>query len=215
MTNQAIFFIFALVVLIFSAIIHEVSHGFSAKLQGDNTAEAAGRLTLNPIPHLDLFGSVILPLILALPALFGVPTVIIGWAKPVPFNPANLRNKKWGPALVALAGPFSNISIALIFGIFFRLIFPSVIFSPALYFFLSIIVWINLLLAIFNLLPLPPLDGSKILFAIFPYSWRDIEVWLERYGFVILLFFIFFGFNLILPVVSLLFRLITGQPFGL
>ena len=99
MPNQVIFFIYSLLVLLFSAIIHEVSHGFSAKLQGDNTAEVAGRLTLNPLPHLDPFGSIILPLLLALPALFGAPTVIIGWAKPEPYNPINLKNKKWGRLL--------------------------------------------------------------------------------------------------------------------
>ena len=210
--ESILFFIFSLLVLLFSAIIHEVSHGFSAKLQGDNTAEAAGRLTLNPLPHLDPFGSVLLPLILAIPALFGAPTIIIGWAKPVPFNPNNLKNKKWGPALVALAGPAVNILLAIIFGFIMR--FFSLSFLPAFGLFLAVIVWINLLLAIFNLIPIPPLDGSKILFALFPYSWRDIEVWLERYGFILILLFIFFGFNLILPIIFFLFRMITGQSFG-
>src|SRR3990167_3017857 len=120
MLNQATFFIYALLILLFSAIIHEISHGFSAKLQGDNTAEAAGRLTLNPLPHLDPFGSIILPLLLALPALFGAPVIIVGWAKPVPFNLANLRNKKWGPALMALAGPSANVLIAVLFGLLIR-----------------------------------------------------------------------------------------------
>lgn len=212
MINQATLQIFQLLVLLFSAVIHEVSHGFSAKLQGDNTAEDAGRLTLNPLPHLDPFGSIILPLILALPALFGAPVFIIGWAKPVPFNPNNLRNKKWGPALVAAAGPAVNVLLAIIFGLFIRLIDFS--FLPALGIFLAIVVLINLLLAVFNLIPIPPLDGSKLLFSLFPYSWRDAEAWLERYGFIILLAFIFFGFNLILPAIFFLFRLITGQPFG-
>lgn len=208
-----LFFIFALLVLLFSAILHEVSHGFSAKIQGDNTAEAAGRLTLNPLPHLDPFGSIILPLVLALPALFGAPVIIIGWAKPVPFNPDNLRNKKWGPALVALAGPLANIFLAIIFGALLR--FSDFYFLPPSFnVFLTIIVWINLLLAVFNLIPIPPLDGSKLLFSIFPLSWRKIELWLERYGFILLLMFIFFGFNLILPIIFFFFRLITGQSFG-
>src|SRR3989338_4311750 len=133
MTNQAIFFIYALVVLLFSAILHEISHGFSAKLQGDGTAEAAGRLTLNPLPHLDPFGSIILPFLLALPALFGAPVIIIGWAKPVPFNPANLKNKKWGPAFVALAGPSANILLAVFFGLFIRF-FDFFFFSSLLFF---------------------------------------------------------------------------------
>lgn len=213
MLNQVIFFIYALLVLLFSAIIHEISHGFSAKLQGDNTAEAAGRLTLNPLPHLDPFGSIILPLLLALPALFGAPTIIVGWAKPVPFNPNNLRNKKWGPALVALAGPAANIILAVFFGLLLR--FFNLSFLPSLGFFIAIIVWINLLLAVFNLIPIPPLDGSKLLFSILPYSWHDLELQLERYGFFLILLFIFFGFGLILPLIFWLFSIITGQPFGI
>lgn len=220
MSNQVIFFIYALVVLLFSAILHEISHGFSAKLQGDNTAEAAGRLTLNPLPHLDPFGSIILPLLLALPALFGAPVIIIGWAKPVPFNPANLKNKKWGAALVAVAGPLTNLFIALVFGLILRLSF-TVEALPALNIFLMIIVWINLLLAIFNLIPIPPLDGSKLLFSFLTVfgglgtgKLFQLESFFERYGFILLLIFIFFGFNLILPVISWLFSIITGQSFG-
>ena len=220
MPNQVLFFIYALVVLLFSAILHEISHGFSAKLQGDNTAEAAGRLTLNPLPHLDPFGSIILPFLLALPALFGAPVIIIGWAKPVPYNPANLNNKKWGPALVAIAGPLANIFIALVFGLILRLSF-TVEALPALDLFLMIIVWINLLLAVFNLIPIPPLDGSKLFFSFLTVfgglgagKLFQIESWFERYGFILLLIFIFFGFNLILPIIFWLFKLITGQPFG-
>jgi len=212
MTNQAIFFIYALVVLLFSAILHEISHGFSAKLQGDGTAEAAGRLTLNPLPHLDPFGSIILPFLLALPALFGAPVIIIGWAKPVPFNPANLKNKKWGPAFVALAGPSANVLLAVFFGLLIR--FFDLSFLPSLGFFIAIIVWINLLLAVFNLVPIPPLDGSKILFSVLPVSWRDFEFQLERYGFFLILLFVFFGFGLVLPLIFWLFGFITGQPFG-
>lgn len=212
MPNQVIFFIYALLVLLFSAIIHEISHGLSAKLQGDNTAEVAGRLTLNPLPHLDPFGSIILPLLLALPALFGAPTIIIGWAKPVPFNPNNLQNKKWGPALVAIAGPIANILLAVFFGLLIR--FFDLSFLPYFQFFIAIIVWINILLAIFNLIPIPPLDGSKILFAVLSTSWRNFEFQLERYGFFLILLFVFFGFGLVLPLIFWIFTVITGQPFG-
>ncbi len=213
MNNQALFFVYILVVLLFSAILHEIAHGFSAKLQGDNTAEAAGRLTLNPLPHLDPFGSIILPLLLALPAFFGAPVFIIGWAKPVPYNPNNLRNKKWGPALVALAGPLTNIFIALFFGLMLRSVFLFSALPASFGVFLAVIVWINLLLAVFNLLPFPPLDGSKLLFAFFPYAWSNARIWLERNGFILLLIFIFFGFGLILPLILFLFRLISGRPF--
>src|SRR3977135_632093 len=105
-------FVFSIIILIFSVIIHEVSHGYAAYLQGDNTAKYAGRLTLNPLKHLEWFGSFILPLMSYLLGGF-----IIGWAKPVPFNPYNLRNQRWGEALVALAGPASNICIAVFFAI--------------------------------------------------------------------------------------------------
>ncbi len=220
MSNQVIFFIYTLLVLMFSAILHEISHGFSAKLQGDNTAEAAGRLTLNPLPHLDPFGSIILPLLLALPGLFGAPVFIVGWARPVPFNPANLSNKKWGPALVAIAGPLTNMFIALFFGLILRFL-PAFSSLPSLGLFLMIIVWVNLLLAVFNLIPIPPLDGSKLLLSFLATfgglgagKLLIIESWFERYGFILLLVFIFFGFNLILPVMFGLFKLITGQPFG-
>ncbi|MBI2635129.1 MAG: site-2 protease family protein [Parcubacteria group bacterium] len=214
MPNQVIFFLYPLIVLLFSVILHEVSHGFSAKLQGDNTAETAGRLTLNPLPHLDPFGSIILPLLLAIPAFFGAPSFIIGWAKPVPFNPNNLKNKRWGPALVALAGPLTNIILAMIFGILIRFSYLIPALPPSFDMFLSYIVLINLLLAIFNLMPIPPLDGSKILFSALPRRWHNFETLLERQGFILILIFIFFGFSLILPVIFSLFNLIAGRQFG-
>src|SRR3989344_934990 len=108
-------FIFSIIILIFSVVIHEVSHGYAAYLQGDNTARFQGRLTLNPFKHLEWFGSFILP---AMSYLFG--GFIIGWAKPVPFNPYNLRNQRWGEAIVAFAGPLSNFCIALILGLLIR-----------------------------------------------------------------------------------------------
>lgn len=205
---------FQIVVLIFSVVLHEVSHGLAAKFLGDNTAEKSGRLTLNPISHLDVLGSVILPLMLL---IVGGP--IIGWAKPVPYNPNNLRNKKWGPTYVALAGPATNIAVAAIFGFIVRL---AVIGTPDTTFllFISTIVLINLVLAIFNLVPIPPLDGSKLLLAVLPHGWERFGIWFERYGFFVVLIFVFF----ILPLpgfryyvgrfLGFLFWLITGQHFG-
>lgn len=190
--------LFMIAILIMSVVLHEVSHGYAAYYMGDPTAKYAGRLTLNPIHHLDLFGSFLLPLLTYLTAGF-----VIGYAKPVPYNPYNLKNQKWGPAIVGVAGPAANLFLVLFFGLLIRLGVVLPIFPY--------IVLINLVLMVFNLLPIPPLDGSKVLFAVLPYEWKEAQDVLERYGFFILLFFIFFiGGRLIWPVVSWLFLLITG-----
>lgn len=204
--------IFKIAILIFSVIIHEVSHGTMALALGDRTAKHAGRLTLNPLPHIDILGSVILPAITLLTGGF-----IFGWAKPVPYNPYNLRNQKWGPALVGAAGPLSNLFMAFLFGLVVRLI-PYVFSEPSqfavnLISFASTIVLINVVLAVFNLVPIPPLDGSKVLFALLPYSLRWIEELLTHYGLLILLFFIFFLFRFIQPIILFIFSLFTGHMF--
>ena len=196
--------IFSMLILIFSVIIHEVSHGYAAYLMGDNTAKYAGRLNLNPFNHLEWFGSFILPVI---SYFFG--GFIIGWAKPVPFNPYNLRDQKWGEAKVAFAGPLSNIIIALFFGLLVRFGALNQL-GDAFVYIANMIVFINLILATFNLVPIPPLDGSKILFSFLPYRMQDVRVWLERNGIYVLIFFIFFLWRFVLPLVSLEFRLITG-----
>lgn len=199
--------IFAVAVLIMSVVIHEVSHGHVANFLGDPTARYAGRLTLNPLKHLDPFGSVILP---AITFLFG--GFIFGWAKPVPYNPYNLKDQKWGPAYVASAGPASNLLVAAVFGGVIRA--SEWIFIPAGFLQLAgSIVFINIILAVFNLVPIPPLDGSKVLFALLPYQWMHIQRFLEQWGIMLLLIFIFFFFQSILPVVFLLFRLFTGTGF--
>ncbi|MBI2451369.1 MAG: site-2 protease family protein [Parcubacteria group bacterium] len=212
-------FIIQIVFLIFSVMVHEVFHGLSAHWMGDETAKMEGRLTLNPLKHLDPFGSIILPLILGLAALFGAGGIIFGWAKPVPYNPNNLKYKKYGPSLVALAGPMANFLIAVSAGLLIRF-FLSSNFSPAYFNFLSdfvsiiaFVVFINLLLGIFNLLPIPPLDGSKLLFAVLPSKFDELKISLEQYGFIILLLFLFIGFQIIIPPILFLFRIITGQPF--
>lgn len=208
--ENAIQLVFQIAILLFSVVIHEVSHGYAALVLGDRTAQQAGRLTLNPIRHLDLFGSLLLP---ALSLLIG--GFVFGWAKPVPYNPYNLKNQKWGPAMVGAAGPAANISLALIFGLTLRFL-PGLAnglggsFLVNFATIVSIIVFLNLLLAIFNLIPIPPLDGSKVLFAVMPYEWRGLQMFLEQYGFFLLLLFIFFFFRWLIPVVFLLFRLITG-----
>ncbi|HTR18594.1 MAG TPA: site-2 protease family protein [Candidatus Paceibacterota bacterium] len=156
--------VFIIVIVIFSAIIHEVMHGVAADYLGDKTARYAGRLTLNPIPHIDPFGSILLPLLLA---LSGSP-IFFGWAKPVPYNPYNLRPGRFSEAIVAGAGPASNLVIALIFGaiVRFQVLGPTV--NTALF----LVVVINVMLCIFNLIPIPPLDGSKVLEALLPRSWQ-------------------------------------------
>ncbi len=197
--------IFFIAVLIMSVVIHEVCHGFAALSFGDKTALYAGRLTLNPLKHLDMMGSVILPLFLVLvrsPFMFG-------WAKPVPYNPNNLSNRRWGTLFVAAAGILANIFIAVFFGIILR--FSPV--SQASSNFISIIssiVLINLGLAIFNLVPIPPLDGSKILFSLLPGSFYPVISFMEQYSFLLILIFIFFFVDLLYPILAFLFNLITG-----
>lgn len=182
------------IILIFSIVIHEYSHGYAAYKLGDPTAKNMGRLTLNPIAHLDLFGSLLVPILMYMTTGF-----VFGWAKPVPYNPYFLRNQKYGPAIVAIAGPSANLSTALVFGILFR-------FLPLEGF--TLIVLINIILAIFNLVPIPPLDGSKILFALIPDRYNHLKMVFERFGFMLLLFFIFFAFNSIWPIINFLYNLI-------
>jgi Zn-dependent protease len=198
-------FAFQIAILIMSVVIHEVSHGYMALSLGDPTAKYEGRLTLNPIKHLDPFGSVILPTLSYMLGGF-----IFGWAKPVPYNPYNLKQGRWSEALVAIAGPLSNISIALIFGLMLRFTYASGTASSAFIEVTAIIVFINILLAIFNLVPIPPLDGSKILFAIFPEKLQRMRDFFEQYGMMLIIFFIFFAWQLISPLVQILFELITG-----
>lgn len=197
-------FIFSILILIMSIVVHEVSHGYAAYFQGDNTAKYAGRLTLNPLKHLEWFGSFILPVI-----SYFLGGFIIGWARPVPFNPYNLRNQKWGEAIVAIAGPLANICVALFFGLLLRFGLLYALGDGFVYI-AGTIVFINLILATFNLVPIPPLDGSKIIFSFLPYRWQSVRPFFERYGFLILLFFIFFLWQFMLPIVSHEFTWITG-----
>lgn len=212
--ESAIPFIFQIIVLIFSVVIHEVSHGYAALALGDKTAQYAGRLTLNPLKHIDPFGSILLPVV---SYFFG--GIIFGWAKPVPYNPHNLRNQKWGPALVGIAGPGANMALAAIFGLMIRFLPKFANSSSGLFIFnfitiASAIALLNLVLAVFNLVPIPPLDGSKVLFALLPWRWNSIQLFLERYGFFILLLFIFFFAQWLLPIVLFGFRIISGSsPF--
>lgn len=198
--------IFQIAILIMSVIIHEVSHGATALAFGDRTAEYEGRLTLNPIKHIDIIGSILLPLFLFLTKA----GFMIGWAKPVPYNPYNLKKPRITEPLVAFAGPLSNIFIACVFGIIIRVMVSASISSPLIVIF-GYIVLVNISLAIFNLLPIPPLDGSKIISILLPekirYRFLNIS---GRYGFFIIVAVIIFLPDFISPIILSLFHLITG-----
>lgn len=199
--------IFTFLVLIFSIVIHEFSHGWMADRLGDPTARYMGRLTLNPLPHIDLWGSIIVPLVL----YFSNVGFIVGWAKPVPYNPYNLRDQKKGPALVSLAGPGANLLVAAVFGILIRTMHSvdPIAYADLIQFFAMIVIY-NVLLAVFNLVPLPPLDGAKILEYFLPQSLQGVMRTLENNYMLFLLLFIFFGFDLILPVVYTVFSFLSG-----
>jgi len=230
MSIEVILITFQVVILIMSVVVHEVSHGLMAFYLGDSTAKYAGRLTLNPMKHLDLWGSFVVPFLMIISFGFG-----FGWAKPVPYNPYNLKDQRKGPAWVAIAGPLSNIIMAIIFGLGARFI-PlsytvkmeitkgifdyhnlSVLLSgsfPAIFFWVfMMILTINIFLAVFNLIPIPPLDGSKLLFAVIPIS-EQKKMALEQFGFIFLLMFIFLFSAplgiLLSAVLSVFFRYIVG-----
>ena len=200
--------IFYIIVLIMSVVVHEVAHGYAALYFGDKTAEYAGRLTFNPIKHLDLFGSVILPFILITTG----SSFLVGWAKPVPYNPQNLRDKKWGTVFVASAGILANIGIAVFFGLVIRISVITGIFSGAFISLASAVVVLNIVLALFNLMPIPPLDGSKIIFTLLPYRFSFIERFFEKYSLLLLLIFVFFGWGFVAGVIPSVYTFITGIP---
>jgi len=201
---NSLFFVFYFLIVIPSAIIHEYAHGWMADRLGDPTARLAGRLTLNPRAHIDPWGTILMPMLL----YFGTGgNFLFAYAKPVPYNPYNLKDQKWGPALVGLAGPMANLVLAIAFAVLLRL--PLGLNESLLAFF-YIIIRTNVMLMVFNLVPIPPLDGSKILYAFLPDSAWKIKVTLERYGFMMLLIFIMFFSGIITPVIDLITRYLVG-----
>lgn len=200
---EILFFIIAIIV--FSVVVHEVSHGVVANSLGDPTAKNAGRLTLNPIPHIDPIGSIILPGILIL-----LGGVVIAWAKPVPVNPFNFRDQKFGSLKVSFAGPLSNLALALMFGLALRFL-PIYAVSETLGLFFGLIVYFNLLLAVFNLLPIPPLDGSHILFTFFPNMLKYLQGVFSMYGIFLILLFLFLFGRFLYQAIVWLFLFIVGD----
>ena len=228
---MAVITIFSLLVLFFSVVVHEVSHGAMAYFLGDSTAKQAGRLSLNPLKHIDLFGSIIVPLSLLIMTMGRGP--LFGWAKPVPVNPFNFKDQRWGQLKVALAGPLSNFLLALIFGLIGRflpisgglklniafsfftnqqdLLNASLQTSPLapLFLIFSVISIYNIAWGIFNLLPLPPLDGSHILFSFLSRRFDGLKMFLAQYGTIILLFLIFFGVSWIFSFALTLYQFVA------
>lgn len=210
-------FVFTILILIISIVLHEVAHGYAANWLGDPTARLAGRLTLNPLPHIDPLGSLLIPGILVLSGA----QFLIGWAKPVPYNPYNLSNQKWGEAIVAGAGPATNIGLALIFTILIRSAELLGLSHTAVQL-CAIVVFINILLAFFNMIPVPPLDGSKILKAILPWrgqvAYQKFELMMMQWGLLGVFAFIFIFFLFVAPFffrgLDQLFVLLTGMHVG-
>lgn len=191
------FLILSLAIFFIAIIIHEYSHGWVAYKCGDPTARYSGRLTLNPLAHVDPFGTLILPLMLIVMR----SPFVFGWAKPVPVNFHNLKNPKRDMIWVGLAGPAANIIFAVVLSLLLKISLPAFIHRV-----LVLGIWINLILAVFNLIPIPPLDGSRILFGILPYKYSMRLAGIEPFGFVIIFLLIFLGLfdQIIFPIVSIL-----------
>ena len=206
--------ILSLVVLILSVIAHEVAHGYAANSLGDPTARLAGRLTLNPLSHIDPMGSIILPALL----IFTNSPILFGWAKPVPYNPYNLKNQRWGEMLVAIAGSATNVLLAIIFGLIVR--FGGVAgFDATALSLAATIAFVNLFLGLFNLIPFPPLDGFTALRGALPWN---LAAGLGRFEnqvratgtFSLIIFLLIFSYVFSGPFLSLvvwLFGLLTGS----
>jgi Zn-dependent protease len=200
--------IIQLAILFLSIILHEIAHGYMAYRLGDPTARDAKRLTLNPLAHVDPFGTILLPLILVITR----SPVLLGWAKPVPYNPAYFRDYRKGTMLVGAAGPVTNLILATAAGVLVRVLGPAG--SPLLILVLVNACAINVVLAIFNLIPIPPLDGSRVLVGFMPRDWIPGYLFMERFGFLVIFGLLYLGLldRLLLPVEGLLLRMLLPLP---
>lgn len=206
----------SLVILMLSIIAHEVAHGYAANSLGDPTARLAGRLTLNPVSHIDMMGSILIPALL----IFSHSPLLFGWAKPVPYNPYNLKNRRFGEAFVAIAGSATNILLAIIFGLIVRFGATTGIFDSMMISIAAIIVFVNLFLGLFNLIPFPPLDGFTVLRAVLPWhlsaKMESFEYYVRHAGVIsLILFLIVFSSILSGPFfngILFIFKALTGVP---
>lgn len=204
--------LFQIIGLIMGIVIHEFAHGFVADILGDPTARLQGRVSLNPLVHIDPFFTILLPFLLF---ISGSP-IIFGAAKPVPFNPYLLKNRKWGPFLVAIAGPLANFSLIITFSFSLKiLIHFALTFGIFQYFisFLAAVIAINIILMVINLIPIPPLDGSKILYLFLPSRYLTILGQIEYFGFFFLIFFIIFFRNYLWKIISFLLQIFVPIYF--
>lgn len=203
-------YVISVVVLLFSIIVHEVAHGFVAYKRGDATAKLMGRLTLNPIYHIDIFGSIVLPAILI---ITGAP--VFGWAKPVPVNMLNLKNPKRDMVFVSLAGVTANFLLAVAAGaimFFIRTFVADVSIMASVYVIMQYVIVINIVLMIFNLIPIPPLDGSKVVLFLLPRDLAQKYAKIEKYGFWIILILLMTNvlWKIIAPLANFLIRFLSG-----
>lgn len=189
-----------------SVVLHEVSHGYTAAILGDPTAKYAGRLTLNPLKHLDPVGSLLIPIVSNM-----LGGVTFGWAKPVPYNPYNLRGGKWGPAIVAAAGPLANLFLAVFMSLILHLQFFEFVRTPAVIPLMISAIGINIVLFVVNIIPVPPIDGSKILFSLVPYKYNYIVEFIEKYQLFFILIIVFYLDIIISPLFYFLYNILIGQ----
>jgi len=205
--------VFIVLIYFFSIVMHEVAHGYVAYSLGDPTAKDAGRLTLNPIPHIDLVGTIILPLT----SVFLGSPILFGWAKPVPFNPIYFRDIRRGTFFVAIAGIATNFALAIVFALAIRFVAPSLGLAAEttanLVFIARWIVWANLVLGIFNVFPIPPLDGSKVLFGLLPHEIGEKVLMIDRFGIFIILAVLMLAPGIVAFFASHAFQLLVGAPF--
>ena len=199
---------FSIVAFIIAIAAHELAHAWTAYKLGDTTARDQGRMTLNPVAHIDLFGTLILPVLLIITRF----PVVFGWAKPVPINPSNFEFPRKGMMITSVAGPLANLLLAGVFSVFLKASSNGILFPPAAGMFFVYCILINVVIGIFNLVPVPPLDGSNILMGLLPLKAAASYIKMSRYGFLIIVVLLYLGLfeRIIMPIASLLIRFLIS-----